>query len=348
MPLNRYAIVFPIVFLFVMSLATVAWGQDYGWKNGDQASGIYWTRLDDDGKSAWRKKVVEVLTARGFTDLQIKKFSRLNILLEHRERVSSGVEFDAGHLPVRYNPETGRSLSLEPEAYALALPDCFQLDERNCNLRYSMQEEEGYGKKPCLIPHRTRLFCKRVGFVNHLATRWDVNRPRLDTTVTVKRYAPSCGEDDRGSGCGASEVLFDFAEASTKLAFNIKAAEKTAKTSLPILSLQPSSANRPSDKKIAKDTPSSTPKPVPRIVYTLGPYANFVKREGPPEYEEWEPNFAAKKAYDRNYARLQKDKDGVVKDSDKFQKLLDRLQAANQAALKYCWPHDVLHPCDLD
>jgi hypothetical protein len=82
----------------------------------------------------------------------------------------------------------------------------------------------------------------------------------------------------------------------------------------------------------------ATPVP-PRIVYHVNKMAAFTRREGPPELEEWEYDAKA-------FIDLQKKSDKAT--GTKYDALTAEIKKRFGQPARYCWPHDVYHPCDLE
>ena len=328
---------------FLLSLGGAA-AQDYGPLRGSSLEGMYFSKINKNGVTAWRLKAEEALRARGFSDEQVKKFSRLQYVVQKEDREKGRIEFDFMSLPVIYHLETGKVLPIDPVAYAAALPDCLKQDERTCNFVYSSQTMDQSGReKPCLLPKRTIAFCKRVGFGN-----------------VYKRgggsiYAASCGEGSRTNGCGADEAVFDDGSEQTKLTFSIEKALAVAESRPTASAAAPGSASAPGGAPAASPAPNASAAPAaaafPRIVYRAGKDVTFLRREGPPEREEWEYDVVA-------YQRVQKRQSELYdleakRPNDRKLKaeqasLSARLDALRKPAINYCWPHDVFQPCDLE
>lgn len=302
------------------ALCADAQTKDYGplKPDGDYpAADKFFTRIDKDGVTAWRRATAQELQRRGFAEGQIRKFVRLQIYAGDKdgsgdyERGREGiVKINAYSLPVRFNGETGESMPFDPVAFAKALPDCYAQDERACAFKYSTQESaETDAEKPCLVPRRTVHFCKASGFVNRYAFGGRASGKNAG------KFAISCGEEQRSSGCGADQLVFDDAKAQTKLAFDVTRLTPAAAASAVV-------------------APADAP---PKIVYHAGKQAEFSRREGPLALEEWEYDVKAWLAFQkRNERNL---------GSDKMKADTARLFGK---ALQYCWPHDVYHPCDVE
>jgi hypothetical protein len=108
--------------------------------------------------------------------------------------------------------------------------------------------------EPCMLPERTRQFCRRVGYKNRKAGE--------------EKSTLSCGESERiGNECGADQVVFDAGGETTKLKLAFDAEEKKA----PPVSSAP-----------------AAPKQFSKVVYVVSKSGKF-RRVGPAELEEWEP-----------------------------------------------------------
>ena len=292
----------------------------------------FWTRINKNGVTAWRIAAEEALRERGFAEGQIKKLVRLQIDTKLNRPGPDGIVKISGlDLPMRFNTETGEKLPFDPVAYAKALPACYAQDERTCKLIYSATEyTTDDTEKPCRLPKRTVQFCKRVGFVNRYALRTEARSAR------TTQYRASCGEELRGSGCGADQVVFDAGEAQTKLAFNVAQVATAARASPPAHT----TAAQASPPAHSAAVPASPPAPAkPNIVYhTARTFPSFARREGPPALEEWEYDLKA-------WFALQKQ---TEKPNANFDKIQATVRQRFGKALEYCWPHDVFHPCDVE
>lgn len=211
----------------------------------------------------WEITVEKALIGRGFSPAQAARFSKLGLLFEDDKTKSS---FMIQSLPIKYNPETGDKLSPDPSKFAAGLPDCLKTDERNCEMKYSInagtnlpgpkmsKSNDDIVVEPCMLPERTRQFCRRVGYKSRKAGEFTAGL--------------SCGESERiGSECGADQLVFDAGKETTKL-------------------------------KLAFDLEESSSRPVPvttapsgkfsKVIYVVSKNGKF-RREGPAELEEWEP-----------------------------------------------------------
>jgi hypothetical protein len=250
-----------LFFAGILSLASVltAQAQDFGVIGPNE----FFTKLDGKGQPIWQITVEKALRARGFSAGQAAKFSKLRLLFEEDKTKST---FMMQSLPIKFNPETGAELPPDPVKFAAGLPDCFKTDERDCEMKYSLNAGTNMpGPKmskskydvvvePCMLPERTRQFCKRVGY--------------RDRQVREATAGLSCGESERiGSECGADQVVFDAGEETTKLKLAFDAEEKNA---------PPAS------------TAQATPRQFSKIVYVVFKSRKF-RRDGPAELEEWEP-----------------------------------------------------------
>lgn len=309
---------------------------DYGplKPDGDYpAAEKFWSRIGKDGMTTWRKAAEQALRERGFAEGQITKLVRLHLLPKSKDLdgdytpgKAGIVKISSDTLPMRFNTETGQAMPFDPVAFAKALPDCYAQDERTCSFKYSGQEwDVDDTMKPCLIPHRTVLFCQKNGFV-------DKNRFHgVNGYGQAKGYAPSCGEEARGNGCGADEVVFDDGSEQTKLAFAVEKAGSEA------ASASSAPASTPAASTPAASTAPSAPASAPRIVYHADRNAAFKRREGPKELEDWE--------YDvKDYVAFQK----KMEKASNSDSLTPEKKRRFGKALAYCWPHDVYHPCDLE
>lgn len=314
-------------------VTTAAAAADYG-PTSDQFSPFF-TRIDKDGSTAWRRAVTAALRGRGFADSQIAKVSRLKLMPAsggmagaYTQGKAGIAKFGRSELPMQFNPETGMALPLDPRAYAAALPACLATDERTCTLTYSTQEEDlsrtsaGLDDKTsCMLPRRTVLFCKSRGFVN---------RNTFHSHSKRRDFAPSCGEQDRINGCGADEAVFDDDTEQTKLVFDVTEAE-TPK----------GDASSKGGTSAAGDAPAPSPKTAPaspRIVYHADRDTAFTRRDGPATPEEWEPDldlFKRLRAAER-------------KQSKSLPTLQAEFDKRKTKWIGYCWPHDVYKPCDVE
>jgi hypothetical protein len=332
-------------------LAAETFTGNYGpLKSSDNYPGTerFWTRIDKDGTTAWSKAAETALRNRGFSDAQVAKFVHLQILPKTKDfdgdyvRGKAGiVKISADTLPLRFNTETGITMPFDPVAFANALPDCYAKDERTCTFKFSGQVDMSDDTtRPCLLPRRTVLFCQRRGFLDK--NKFNVAK----AFAKVSSYAPSCGESERGNGCGADEVVFDDGREQTKLTFAVAKAEpasppgnQSAATAKPATPSIPAtdSASATATPNVPRSQPA-TPVP-PRLVYHANRVAAFVRREGPKELEEWEYDTKA-------YLELQKKSEKAS--GARFDALMAEIKKRFAQPLRYCWPHDVYHPCDLE
>ena len=259
----------------------------------------FFTKLDSKGQPIWQATVQNELRKRGFSIPQATKFSKLGLLFEEDKTRST---FMMESLPIRYNPETGVKLPPDPIKFAAGLPDCFKSDERDCDMKYSVntwtnmpgpkhtKSNDDVVAEPCLLPERTRQFCKRVGYKD---------RQKGETRAA----GLSCGESERiGWECGADQLVFDAGGETTKLKLAFDAEEKSA----PPVS-----------------TPPSAPRQFAKILYVVSKNGKF-RREGPAELEEWEPTKSDLAC-------------GITVATSKACIKTQR----ESLAYRYCWPHDV-------
>ena len=246
--------------LFILAGTLSAHAQDFGVIGPNE----FFTRLDSKGQPIWQITVEQALRKRGFSAAQATKFSKLGLLFEEDKTKST---FMMESLPIRYNPETGAKLPPDPVKFAADLPDCFKTDERDCEMKFSAnagtnmpgpkhsKSNDDVVVEPCMLPERTRQFCKRVGYKS---------RQKGETRAA----GLSCGESERiGWECGADQVVFDAGGETTKLKLALDAEEKTA----PPVSAAP-----------------SAPRQFSKVVYVVSRNGKF-RRDGPAELEEWEP-----------------------------------------------------------
>lgn len=314
--------------------------QDYGPARG---SDMYFTKINRNGVTAWRLKAEEALRARGFAEPQVKKFTRLQYVVQKEDLQKGRIEFDFMQLPVIYHLETGKVLPTDPVAFAKALPECLKQDERTCNFVYSSQTMDQSGReKPCLLPKRTVAFCKRVGYTNVYK--------RGGNSI----FAASCGEGTRMNGCGADEAVFDDGSEQTKLAFSI---EKALAAAPPVASAPSAAAPAEASGPAAPAAPAAAPPAVPsatsfgKIVYRSKKDASFLRREGPAEREEWEYDLAAYTAIQKRQSQLidlEEKRPNDPKIKAEQDSLMKRLKAVRFPAINYCWPHDIVQPCDIE
>jgi hypothetical protein len=247
--------------LLLVAAACSAAAQDFGVVGPNE----FYTKLDGKGQPIWQLTVEKALSARGFSAAQAAKFSKLRLLFEEDKTKST---FMMQSLPIKFNPETGAALPPDPQKFAAGLPDCFKTDERDCEMKYGLnvgtnmpgpkmsKSNDDIVVEPCLLPERTRQFCKRVGYKDRKAG---------EATAGL-----SCGESERiGSECGADQVVFDAGNETTKLKLAFDLEEKKA----------PPVAAAPAPNSFSK------------IVYVVSKNGKF-RREGPAELEEWEPTKA--------------------------------------------------------
>ena len=245
--------------LFILIVASPVLAQDFGVVGPNE----FFTKLDGKGRPMWEITVEKALIARGFSPAQATKFSKLGLLFEEDKTRST---FMMQSLPVKYSPETGERLPPDPVKFAAALPDCFKTDERDCEMKYSVnagtnlpgpkmsKSNDDIVVEPCMLPERTRQFCKRAGYKSRKAGE--------------AAAGLSCGESERiGSECGADQLVFDAGKETTKLKLAFDLEEKNA---------QPAKAS------------AAAPRQFSKIVYVVSRNGKF-RREGPAELEEWEP-----------------------------------------------------------
>lgn len=286
-----------VIALSIQARAAETFTGDYGplkSENNFPATEQFWTRIDKDGTTAWSKAAETALRNRGFSDSQIAKFVRLQILPKTKEfdgdyvRGKAGIVKISGMLlPLRFNTETGVPMPFDPVAFANALPGCYAKDDRTCTFKFSGQVDMSDDTaKPCLLPRRTVLFCQRRGFLDK--NKFEVTKQ----FAKIAPYSPSCGESDRTNGCGADEVVFDDGREQTKLTFDIAKAEAPASPpgNQSATNAKPPAPSGPATSAGAPppNVPGSglaTPAP-PRIVYHANRVAAFARREGPKELEE--------------------------------------------------------------
>lgn len=290
-------------------------GKDYGpleVKDNFTGTERFWTGIDKDGVTAWRRAAEDELKLRGFSESQIKKFVRLRLRpidnksgIGDYDRGQAGtVKLTVSSLPMRFNSETGEAMPFDPIEFARAIPGCYAKDERSCTLKYSTQMKSVADQwRPCLLPRRTVNFCKSTGFVQ------------------MKRAHGSCGEEQRGNGCGADMVVFDDGNAQTKLAFDV--AQLSATSAAP--------------KGDGGAVPASPAPGSPKIVYHGDKHSAFKSREGARELEEWEYDTKLYLASQKRAERANFSEELTTQNRRLFEK-----------PLQYCWPHDVFHPCDLE
>ena len=344
-----------------LSLCGPSFGAGTDTRKGDygplQADGDYpaaerfFTRIAKDGTTAWRKAAETALRNRGFTDAQAAKFVRLQILPKSKDLPGDYVPGKAGivkisglTLPLRFNTETGEALPFDPVAFANALPDCYATDERTCTFKYSGQVYTNDDtNKPCLIPRRTVLFCQKRGFV-------DKNRfGAAAGSGKASVFAPGCGESDRVNGCGADEVVFDDGSEQTKLTFTVAKAEAATPPATdagagatPAIPPAGTASSAPPAPPVSAPGQTVVPAPAasaPRIVYHATGQASFLRREGPKEIEEWEYDIKAYRDLQAKSAKAS---------GPKLDALMAEIKQRFAPPLRYCWPHDVYHPCDLE
>jgi hypothetical protein len=279
--------------LFLASVLS-AQAQDFGIVHPN----VFFTKLDSKGQPIWQLTVEKDLRSRGFSAAQAAKFSKLGLLFEEDKTRST---FMMESLPIRFNPETGAKLPPDPVKFAAGLPDCFKTDERDCEMKYSVNagtnmpglknsaSNEDVVVEPCMLPERTRQFCKRVGYKNRKAGE--------------EKSTLSCGESERiGNECGADQLVFDAGAETTKLKLAFDTEEKKA----PPVSAAP-----------------VAPRQFSKVVYVVFKNGKF-RREGPTELEEWEPTKPDLAC-------------GVTVATSKACIKTQR----ESKAYRYCWPHDV-------
>ena len=284
--------------IFFLAGAFASHAQDFG-VNGPNE---FFTRLDGKGQPIWQLTVQNELRKRGFSATQAAKFSKLGLLFEEDKTKST---FMMESLPIRYNPETGAKLPPDPVKFAAGLPDCFKNDERDCDMKFSVnagtntpgpkhsKSNDDVVVAPCLLPERTRQFCKRVGYKNRQKGE-------------ARAAGLSCGESERiGWECGADQVVFDAGGETTKLKLAFDTEEKTAS---PV------------------STAPSAPKQFAKIVYVVSKNGKF-RRDGPADLEEWEPSKSDLAC-------------GITVATSKACMQTQR----ESKAYRYCWPHDVARP----
>ena len=255
-----------VAVLILVAAVSVARAQDFS--VGEYNT--FYTRLDARKQPVWQSTVQKALVERGFDPKQATKLAKLKMFFE--ESKTRGV-FSIEGLPMRFNSETGEKLPADPLKYAAALPDCLKIDDRNCDMKFSPNagvnmpgaklSDENYDIdfQPCLLPERTKQYCKRVGYKER---------------KTDNGRGLSCGEGERiGSECGADQLVFDAGAETTKLKLTFDADEKKAATVSEAVS------------------PLPVVKKFPSIVYAMikNGDGNF-KRRGPKDFEEWEPTKA--------------------------------------------------------
>jgi hypothetical protein len=131
--ISREVGVRPLFIAGILILASVltAHAQDFGVVHPN----VFFTKLDSKGQPIWQLTVEKELRARGFSAAQAAKFSKLGLLFEEDKTRST---FMMESLPIRFNPETGAKLPPDPIKFAAGLPDCFKADERDCEMKYSV------------------------------------------------------------------------------------------------------------------------------------------------------------------------------------------------------------------
>jgi hypothetical protein len=281
--------------IFILACTFAAHAQDFGVIGPNE----FFTGLDAKGQPIWQITVQNELRKRGFSAAQAEKFSKLGLLFEEDKTKST---FMMESLPIRYNPETGAKLPPDPIKFAAGLPDCFKTDERDCEMKFSVnvgtnvpgpkhsKSKDDVTVEPCMLPERTRQFCRRVGYKN---------RQKGETRAA----GLNCGESERiGWECGADQVVFDAGGETTKLKLAFDIEEKNAST---------------------VGRAPSAPRSFAKIVYVVTKNGKF-RREGPAELEEWEPtksDLACGITVAASAACMQTQRESK--------------------AYRYCWPHDI-------